>query len=1133
MTRETFGMTLLLFSLILLVIAVIGQYIFGEIGVAITAFLLGTFGYFVYPFLLFCIYESLVMISGKKFISLRWILRMAALAVSVFFLVHLATSARFFGGGYGEYLGGCWKAASERVADSTGGGVIFGVVVYPVYALLSEIGAYIFFSCLTAGSLFFFVRGTGVLRALFARSEKAERKQKRRKEPKPVSFEELPVREEGSRGAYVQNGAQGQMRERSASSAPSSRRRQGEVWEEPSTGYVPQSGEGYAPQGSRAGNPTGYVPQSGEGYAPRGSRMGEWSGYAPQDRKEEYPPRAGNGYGQTGYYGAEPSAPETPVAPRSGRDILFSSDPGNNYRSNLIYDKDSYFNTRTRRSSVEPNSSQAPAAADGFSSVYERGAERSESVRPQPSPSAPRSETGYLDRYGRQAEQERPAMPRRIVEQKPARDSGYSLRTEDINYPQIPSYKVPEQMAAPAEDPDFYDDVKAEETGLSSAPNIGDEEVMFPGENSAREETEKTELGGGKQESRSGLRRAAAQPEPEPVKSEPVSRTRRTELPQEPAADEEKTEPSSGEQFRSLFSRSASGSVRTPVEFPSEDDALLRRSFGGGEMSDRSEERPAFESRVPDALSGGRRSSANLFDEEEDREEDDLFSGGGEAEEAPKPARHIYKQYNPPSLDLLQQYDGVASVSQDEVDRNSAIIVETLAGFRVDAEVVKVTVGPSVTRYDIDIPRNMTVRMVTKHDEEIALRLHARDGVNMYSNSEIGAVSVEVPNAVRATVGLRSVMESEDYRNAKPGSLMFAIGKDIEGRNICGNIVKMTHILVAGTTNAGKSVCLNAMLISLICKYSPEDLRLILVDPKKTEFTVFEGLPHLMINEIISDAQKAISALNWAIKEMERRYDLFKQKTQSGYAVRNVDEYNLNLVGDEQKLCKIVIVVDELADLMSVAKKDIEERIQRLTQKARAAGIHLVLATQRPSVDVITGVIKGNLPTRIAFRVIQEVDSRTILDESGAEKLLGAGDMLFKTGGMFNCLRVQGAFLDSKELQTIVEDIKQNNECYFDPNVADYINREEQQSGGEGSEDYTDDGSVDPQYIRALGIAVKLGSASISLIQRKCSVGYNHAGKIMEWMELMGYVSPFDGKAKARTVLLTKEEYESKYGSLD
>ena len=288
-----------------------------------------------------------------------------------------------------------------------------------------------------------------------------------------------------------------------------------------------------------------------------------------------------------------------------------------------------------------------------------------------------------------------------------------------------------------------------------------------------------------------------------------------------------------------------------------------------------------------------------------------------------------------------------------------------------------------------------------------------------------------------------------------------------------------------------------------------------------------------MINEIISDAQKTIKALNWAIKEMERRYEAFSAMTRSGKLVRNLEEYNAAVAGtDSEKLPKIVIVVDELADLMSVAKKDIEERIQRLAQKARAAGMHLVLATQRPSVDVITGVIKTNLPTRIAFRVGAEVDSRTILDDSGAEKLLGNGDMLYHTDVMYNCLRVQGAYISSKEVELIVKDIKEHNEAYFDNSVAEFINKSEQ-TDEEGDGDAQGGGEVDDVYIKALGIVVKLGTASISLIQRKCSVGYNHAGKIIEWMESMNYISPFEGKAKPRTVLMTPEQFENIYGKLD
>ena len=259
---------------------------------------------------------------------------------------------------------------------------------------------------------------------------------------------------------------------------------------------------------------------------------------------------------------------------------------------------------------------------------------------------------------------------------------------------------------------------------------------------------------------------------------------------------------------------------------------------------------------------------------------------------------------------------------------------------------------------------------------------------------------------------------------------------------------------------------------------------------------------------------------------MERRFSLFKQKTKSVALVRDIDEYNAHLLPDEEKMPKIVLIIDELADLMQAAKKDLEDRIQRLTQKSRAAGIHLVLATQRPSVDVITGVIKNNLPTRIAFKVTSGVDSQTILDENGAEKLLGKGDLLYRTGEMPFPLRVQGAFLHSDEVQRVVEYVKEHNEAYFDDSVATYINNDKSGGGGSGGDG---DDSVEAVYIEALRYVVDIGQASISMIQRRCSVGYPKAGKIIEWMENMGYISAFDG-ARARKVLLTKEEFESKYG---
>ena len=1168
LTRETIGMTLLLFSAVMLFISATGGVIFGEIGVAITAFFVGLAGFFVYPLLVLLLYLSFVLVFGKKPIPARWIVRVYFLLAAIFLIVHAATSGAFYSYGFGGYMNACWTAAGESIATGTGGGVLLGLIAYPVRALLSEIGAYILYALLVVLALYLIALDTP-LRALILPSAR-RRPEKPAKKREGVAFEDLP---EPSRASSLQT----------ASPAEN------------------------APSAVYAGYQTPYA-------APAHAQQ-----QAPAYPAAEYPTSQDVGYHTPGYqeYRDVPVVPkvEPPLSAQDAyersRSILFQNDPASDYRNNLIFDRDSHFNTYPRRSSVGPSGTSADA----------------DKRAPVSDPSVPSSSgVSYTERYLSQTESSRPVMPKRVTQEPPA------AYPDDVNYPQSPSYRAPSIPLYPTHD--YYvndvpydasktEDLPAEEPRNAAAayPTVPS---YVPSSPSVVKHTEpETEVVSSREsdlqvpepESSATVRRdpvpempervsyldpvksgetdtAPVPPEPDtPAASDPVSypaqsssyagRTENT--PEEPPAYDSKARE---REFRSLFSRPveertrvgdvSSGQPSQPERFDrtklsraerfemtehrQEEEAIADRDQ---DVFERSPDVPPAQSRVFDAPV--RSSAADLFDDDVEiddadyREEPALpvasdrgreggrgrsVSRGGrnlqsdaafpsrEDVPAPLPQKHQYKAYVRPGIENLDRYDDNVRISQEEIERNSETILDTLQGFRVEAEVVKVTIGSAVTRYDIDIPRNIAVRSVIKRDAEIAMRLHARDGVNIYSNSEVGAISVEVPNSVRATVGLRSVMEAPEYVNSKPNSLMFAIGKDVEGRNVCGNIVKMKHILVAGSTGSGKSVCLNSMLISLICKYSPQELRLILIDPKKVEFAVFDGLPHLMINEIIADAQKAVSALNWAIKEMERRYTLFEQRTRSGSNVHNLDEYNASLSDGEEKLPKIVIVVDELADLMSVAKKDIEDRIQRLAQKARAAGMHLVIATQRPSVDVITGVIKGNLPTRLAFRVIQEVDSRTILDESGAEKLLGLGDMLYRTEGMYSCLRVQGAFIDSKEVQRVVEDIKAHNEAYFDESVADYINQTEVSAGGAGDDD-ADGGAVDPQYIKALAIVVKLGSASISLIQRKCSVGYNHAGKIIEWMELMGYISPFDGKAKARTVLLTKEDFEAKYGDLD
>ena len=497
----------------------------------------------------------------------------------------------------------------------------------------------------------------------------------------------------------------------------------------------------------------------------------------------------------------------------------------------------------------------------------------------------------------------------------------------------------------------------------------------------------------------------------------------------------------------------------------------------------------------------------------------------------PKP--RVIKPYVRVPLDDFDCRDVEPTSNAEEVEETKNTIIATLEDFKImGATVGSVTFGPTVTRYNVITPQGVSHKKVVALDQSIAISLHS-SGVNVYPNYEAGAVSIEVPNKTRQFVQLGSMLSGNTFVNSEPSSLMFAMGKDVENRKVYGDISKMIHLLVAGASGMGKSVFLGSLIISLIYKYSPEELRLILIDPKKTEFVLYNNLPHLMINEIITDANKAIQSLSWAIIEMNRRYELFQNMTLAGKYVVNIDQYNEN-VEKQDRLPKIVIIIDELADLMLYAKKDMEDRIQNLTQKARAAGIHLVVATQRPSTEVITGVIKGNLPTRIAFGVATDVDSRVILDQSGAQNLLGKGDFFYIMQGLKTPVRVQSAFISPNDSLKVVNFIKNNNEAYFDEAVSAFINKRQVE---EPAEEPTENGAkdkekdFDPMCIEALRHVILSGSASISMIQRKCSTGYNRSGKIIDWMESMNYISPFDG-SKARKVLITQEEFESKYGPL-
>lgn len=472
--------------------------------------------------------------------------------------------------------------------------------------------------------------------------------------------------------------------------------------------------------------------------------------------------------------------------------------------------------------------------------------------------------------------------------------------------------------------------------------------------------------------------------------------------------------------------------------------------------------------------------------------------------------------YTVPPIDLLQENKNKTNVQdKKELLTNAKILEETLESFGVDAKVVQVSRGPAVTRYELHPSPGVKVSRIVSLSDDIALNLAAPMVRIEAPIPGKAAVGIEVPNKEVVPVTLREVIESNEFTEYN-SRLAFALGKDISGKCMVADIASMPHLLIAGATGSGKSVCINTLITSLIYKSSPTDVKMLLIDPKVVELSVYNGIPHLLI-PVVTDPKKAATALIWAVNEMNQRYKLFADNN-----VRNIESYNklMDANSPDLKLPKIVIIIDELADLMMAAPNEVEDSICRLAQMARAAGMHLIIATQRPSVDVITGLIKANIPSRISFAVSSQVDSRTILDMSGAEKLLGKGDMLFLPIGENKPVRIQGAFISEKEVEKIVSFLKKSTDTNYDNDIIDEIeNKEDEKIQNE---------DVDELLPEAIKTAVDYGQVSASMLQRRLRIGFNRAARIVEQMEARGIVGPQEG-SKPRQVLISKEEYENNF----
>ena len=479
------------------------------------------------------------------------------------------------------------------------------------------------------------------------------------------------------------------------------------------------------------------------------------------------------------------------------------------------------------------------------------------------------------------------------------------------------------------------------------------------------------------------------------------------------------------------------------------------------------------------------------------------------------------EDYNFPPLSLLgDPAPSLKVVTKKQLDMIADKLEKTLLSFGVEAKVKNITRGPTVVRYELLPAPGVKVSKIVNLADDIALNLAAKAIRIEAPIPGKGTVGIEIPNEVKEAVYIKDVIASDKFNNAE-SKLTFALGKDTAGDVAIGDIAKMPHVLIAGATGSGKSVCINALLTSILYKAKPSDVKLILVDPKVVELSVYNGIPHLLI-PVVTDPKKAAGALDWAVSEMEARYAKFAE-----YGVRDIKGYNKVIEREEngKKLPQIVIIIDELADLMMVAANDVEASICRIAQKARAAGMHLVVATQRPSVDIITGVIKANIPSRIAFTVSSQVDSRTILDQVGAETLLGKGDMLYFPTGEMKPQRMQGAFVSDAEVENIVTFIKGNSEVRYNEDIIEHIEKQGKVNKGMDDPEGEDEDDADALLDQAIDLVVDMGQASASMLQRRFRIGYSRAGRIIDQMEARGIVSGYEG-SKPRQVLISKEEWE-------
>ena len=1103
------------------------EHIFGDVGKAIHIFLTGTFGYFAFPICIGSAYLFFMMLIDKRLVKKR--LAGVMLALSIIFAglaVHTILTRSW---GLEGYVAQCFDAGNS-LSTCTVTGLLGGLLVFAMRSLLSNVGATILFIvlCVVFGYLFALCLRKKKLNNNDTSNKVGKQKYQEGKKIVKTKAEKGPIAQQTNKETTDSNVVSNPANASLPSSTAQSQNATGDMY------YTQRPGVRLADDNASVAKQNSNT----YGFSPFGTS---------NQQVQNAPKKAEESYGDA-------------------RQFLFGNGARESYKQNLIFDPTANVNNLPP---VEPIPAQERPMSEyrpSYTEDYQNSINQNQgTIRPQKivtdnsydvygssqqnyGYSQPAQTSTFTNDY-REEEAVDPFLSSNVE----AQAQPYVERNEEMECPFVEPLKPMEEMAPPIVENSYYEPERTEYLDVRNdePPMTYARENVVEQEEPVQEILQETTPNAGYQ--RHEFFNLFAVDNPNELSHDDVfkSQSMQEESRFSCSVEEEPRFDRGGE--RDVYERVPSFEEESIPERMNERDGLhvfddevnfdnpyVLQSEYDDARRDYADE-PYVESTRTERIVDEGMDRGRAFDESPEdlplpieppkqaqpTPANTFKAASTPSAPAPKPPKpRVIKPYVRMSLDDLDCRDVEPTQNPEEVEDIKATIIATLEEFKISgATIASVTFGPTVTRYNVTLPCGILPSKVMSLDQLISMKLHT-EGVSIYPNFKNGAVSVEVPNTQRQFVQLGSMLSGDSYVNAKPSSLMFAMGKDVSNQKVYGDISKMIHLLVAGASGSGKSVFLGALIISLIYKYSPEELRLILIDPKKTEFVLYNDLPHLMINEIITDANKAVQSLNWAIEEMNRRYGLFQEMSNAGTYVVNLDQYNEKLE-KAKRLPKIVIIIDELADLMLEAKKDMEEKVQNLTQKARAAGIHLIVATQRPSTDVITGVIKSNLPTRIAFGVASEVDSRVILDQTGAHKLLGKGDFLYTMQSVNTPVRVQSAFISPEESQKVVNFIKANNEAYYDESATAYINNTKGSTGdtARGERD------IEPVYIEALRYVILSGSASISMIQRKCSAGYNKAGKIIEWMEEMGYISPFEG-AKARKVLISKEEFESKYGPL-